>query len=69
MEPKTKRYPPRDDPERFLNQPGDYPDRSTTISATETTGLIPAPPQTNAEYHSYQTLHDMEIPELTTPDD
>ena len=29
---------------------------------TECTGLMPTPPQTDAEFTSYQDLHSMEIP-------
>jgi len=68
-EPITKRRIKRDDPERYLNQPGDYPDQTTTVSATETTGMIPAPPQTNAQYASYQDMYGMQIPKQLTPDD
>ena len=69
MEPKTKRRYKRDDPERFLNKPGDYPDMTSTVSAQETTGMIPAPPQSDAQYTSYQDLYGMEIPKQQTPDD
>lgn len=69
MEPKTKRWSKRDDPERFLNDPGDYPDMTPTVSATETTGMIPSPPLNDDEYFSYQDMHGMQIPEQQTPYD
>ena len=39
-----------------------FPEISDTASATECTGLMPTPPQSDAEYEAYQTLHTMEIP-------
>ena len=60
MEPTTKRRYKRDDPERYLDQPGDYPDMVSTVSATEATGMMPAPPQDEEEYLSYQELHGMQ---------
>ena len=39
-----------------------FPELSDTASATECTGLMPAPPKTPEEYEAYQTLHSMEIP-------
>lgn len=62
MERKSHNKPRRDDLEDYLLPPGDYPDMTPTASATETTGLIPTPPQSNAQYRAYQTLHGMQIP-------
>ena len=40
-----------------------YPDAPESVaSATECTGLMPTPPQNEAEFTSYQDLHSMEIP-------
>ena len=40
-----------------------YPDTPESVaSATECTGLMPTPPQNDAEFTSYQDLHSMEIP-------
>ena len=40
-----------------------YPDAPESVaSATECTGLMPTPPQNDAEFMSYQDLHSMEIP-------
>lgn len=40
-----------------------YPDAPESVaSATECTGLMPTPPQNDAEFTSYQDLHSMEIP-------
>lgn len=68
MEPKTKRRIKQDDPERYLKEPGDYPSMTPTVSATEATGMIPAPPQSDAQYESYQDLYGMEIPKQRIPD-
>lgn len=38
------------------------PDISNVVSATETTGMMPIPPQNSEEYTSYQDLASMEIP-------
>lgn len=39
-----------------------YPDLSDVASATECTGLMPTPPQNDAELESYQQLYGMEYP-------
>lgn len=39
-----------------------YPDITSTASATETTGLMPAPPESEEELEAYQQLAGMEIP-------
>lgn len=39
-----------------------YPDLSNTASATECTGLMPTPPQNDAELEAYQELYSMEYP-------
>ena len=69
MERKTRRRIWQDDLEHYLKEPGDYPNLTPTVSAQETTGMIPAPPQSDAQYESYQTLSGMQIPKLQTPDD
>ena len=69
MDKRTKRKIRQDDLERFLTVPGDYPDRTSTVSATETTGLIPAPPGTSEQYSAYQTLAGMQVPAKESTDD
>ena len=42
-----------------------YEDMTSTVSGTECTGLMPTPPQNDAEftsYQAYQELHGMEVP-------
>ena len=51
-----------------MTEPGDYPDRTSTVSATECTGLFPAPPRSDAEYRSLQDMHGMGIPRMQKPD-
>lgn len=69
MEPTTKRrFKPRKTHPQ-IESPGDYPDMTTTVSLTETTGMIPAPPQSDAQYKSYQDMHGMQIPKQRVPDD
>lgn len=41
---------------------GDYPSITSTSSATETTGMIPTPPQSNEERESYEEMAGMQIP-------
>ena len=69
MEPNTKRKIKQDDLEQYLKGPGDYPNLTPTVSARETTGMIPAPPQSDAQYEAYQDLYGMEIPKQEVPDD
>lgn len=40
----------------------DYPNITSTTSATDTTGLIPTPPRDNDERESYEELAGLEIP-------
>ncbi len=68
MEKRTRRKLKADDLEKYMGEPGDYPDMTTTVSATETTGLFPAPPLDDAEYQSYQNLAGMQIPKMDKPD-
>ena len=43
-----------------------YPDAPESVaSATECTGLMPTPPQNDAEFTSYQDLHSMETVSYT----
>lgn len=39
-----------------------YPDISNVVSSGECTGLVPTPPQTDAEAESYGELSGKEIP-------
>ena len=39
-----------------------YPNINSTTSATDTTGMMPTPPQNNAEWEAYEELAGMEIP-------
>ncbi len=39
-----------------------YPNITSTTSATDTTGMIPTPPQNEAERASYEEMAGMEIP-------
>lgn len=39
-----------------------YPDITSTFSATETTGLMQTPPKDDGELEAYQELSGMEIP-------
>lgn len=39
-----------------------YPDISNTVSTTECTGMMYAPPQNEAEFESYQEMFNMQIP-------
>lgn len=41
---------------------GDYPDISNTVSSCECTGMMYAPPQSEAEFESYQDMFQMQIP-------
>ena len=59
--------PKKPDPDP-MTEPGDYPDRTSTVSATECTGLFPAPPRDDAEYRSLQDMHGMSIPRMQKPD-
>ena len=69
MEPIIRKKIKQDDLEQYLREPGDYPSLTPTVSARETTGMIPAPPQSDAQYESYQELYGMEIPKQQVPDD
>ncbi|MEA5059118.1 MAG: hypothetical protein VB049_03645 [Candidatus Pelethousia sp.] len=40
----------------------DYPNITSTNSSMETTGLMPTPPQNDAEMESYEDLAGMAIP-------
>lgn len=40
----------------------DYPNITSTNSATETTGMMPSRPQNDAEMESYEELAGMAIP-------
>lgn len=40
----------------------DYPNITSTTSSMDTTGMMPTPPQSNAERESYEELAGMEIP-------
>jgi len=40
----------------------EYPDISRTASATDCTGLMFRPPQSEEEYESYQEVYGMEFP-------
>lgn len=64
MQRKIKAQLRADDLADYMRDPGDYPDRTTTVSASECTGLIPTPPQSEAEYRSLQQMHGMEIPPI-----
>ena len=44
------------------NTPSPFDAEKNVLSATECTGLMPTPPQNDAEFMSYQDLHSMEIP-------
>lgn len=39
-----------------------YPDITSTTSSMDTTGMIPTPPQSNAEREAYEELAGMQIP-------
>lgn len=39
-------------------------DSNTVVSATDSTGLIPTPPQTEAEAESYTEIYDVPQPEV-----
>ena len=69
MQRKTREQLSQDDLADYMAEPGDYPDRTATVSATECTGLFPAPPKDDAEYHSLQEMHGMGIPNMQKPDD
>lgn len=40
----------------------DYPDITSTVPSTDTTGLMPTIPRDEAELEAYQELAGMEIP-------
>ncbi|MDO4564512.1 MAG: hypothetical protein Q4C04_02715 [Clostridia bacterium] len=42
-------------------------DRPVTASGMECTGLMPTPPQDEAEYESYRNLYSMETPKEDKP--
>ena len=63
---KENEYPIR---ENYIEEYSieEYPDISSTASATDTTGMMQTVPRSAEEYEAYQELSGLEVPDVLDP--